>query len=197
MRSLGHCSFGVCNSVYREAKVRSHRRLHNQPLLYHDSTVTYRHGTRLTKAFTFASIIRHTTRIRIRLQTPTLTCQAPNTPTRRPRRCLPTTIGLAFATAIVQAPRLTPGLAARSSVSGDLFKKFGDASCRDVLGSLPSIGDVGAPAHLSSVLLPSISAKARSTVASEYDDAPCSERCGCVCGSAEDTARFAVGAFSS
>ena len=41
----------------------------------------------------------------------------------------------------------------------------------------------GAPAQLLSVLLPSISAKARSTVASEYDDAPHSGRCGCVCHS--------------
>ena len=85
--------------------------------------------------------------------------------------------GLALAAAIVPAPGITPGLAARYLGLNNLLKKSWDASCSVVLDGLPSIGsvDVGAPARLPGVLPPSISAEAW-TVGSEYDDEPKAQR---------------------
>ena len=66
-----------------------------------------------------------------------------------------------------------------------------------VLGRLPSIGgvDVGAPVRLPSVLLPSISVKARSTIGSVYDGAPkgLTRPAMGAAGSAEDTAGLRSG----
>ena len=109
--------------------------------------------------------------------------------------------GLALAAAIVPAPRIAPGLAPRSLGLNTLLKKSWDASCSLAcsveLDGLPSIGsvDVGAPARLPSVLLPSISAEARSTVGSEYDDEPKGPTRPAMgaAGSAEDTAELRSG----
>ena len=124
---------------------------------------------------------------------PPLSLARPPTPTLDVLGAVfPQQIGLAFAAAVVLAPGLTPGLAARSLGSGNFFKKFCDASCLRHARLAPeyrrrrrrwyacaSLECAVTP----NVLLPSISAKARSTVASEYDDAPRSGRCGSVCRS--------------
>jgi hypothetical protein len=76
------------------------------------------------------------------------------------------------------APGLTaevPGLAVRSLRFNKLLNQFCKTSCCVGLGTLPRIGDVGAPESLPrppsvAPLLPSISANARSTVGSEKDD---------------------------
>ena len=75
-----------------------------------------------------------------------------------------------------QAPGLTaevPGLAPRSLRFSGLLKKFCSTLCCAGLGAPPGISDVGAPASLprpGPALLPSISARVRSTVGSEKDD---------------------------
>ena len=87
----------------------------------------------------------------------------------------PVAAGLAVGAAVV--PGLTaevPGLAARSLGFSRLLKKFCSTSCCVGLGALPRLGDVGAPPRLRPppMLLPSISASARSTVGREKDDEP-------------------------
>jgi hypothetical protein len=77
-----------------------------------------------------------------------------------------------------EVPGLTPP--ARSLVLSKLLKKFCNTSCCVCpvgLGTLPMIGDVGAPARLPMPnvwpeLPPSISASARSTVGSEKEEEP-------------------------
>ena len=164
---------------------------------FHESIVTYRYETQLANAFALPSSIP--------LPASGYVCEPPlplALPPALPQLGVLGAVfalrsGLALAAAIVPAPRIAPGLAPPSLGLNNLLKKSWDASCSVLLDGLPSIGsvDVGAPARLPSVLLPSISAEACSAVGSEYDDKPkgSTKPATGATGSAEDTAGLRSG----